>query len=445
MDRLREAPTGTAHRRAGETARHPTPAPDRHALAALQRTAGNAAVVAAVQRLQAGAEPPRPVPVRPASDPKFAALTAQVKGKAAKARSHPTPGREVSKVKAAALPPATDKEAQAKAEQSAAMEGAKPAGFDKAGFVAAVKAAIAAQAPKNLEEADEFGSSGKADAVKGQVAGRVTEGKERSAKDITEKTTATPNLAVAKDKPVTPLASEPAPALGSVNAAGGMPGRAPAEQTDFSGGKQQTDQQMAEADVTEDQLAKSNEPELTGAVAAKKEGEAHSATAPAQVREAEAATLATAREGATGQAKGGLLGLVGAKAAALTKSASSKSTAKSQDESARAKVAAGIKDIFDRTKTAVEGILGALDKEVAPGSITGRRRFAATSPVSTRRRWPSTRTTGTGGSGAGRCGWRTSSRRCPRRPTRSSSAPRRATSSGCRTSSRASRTSSAPS
>jgi len=44
-----------------------------------------------------------------------------------------------------------------------------------------------------------------------------------------------------------------------------MPPRAPAEQTDFSGGKQQTDQQMAEADVTEEQLATSNEPELTGA------------------------------------------------------------------------------------------------------------------------------------------------------------------------------------
>ncbi len=374
---MREAPTRPAHRPAGDVARHPTSVPDRHVLATLQGSAGNAAVAAVVQRLREGADPPRPVPVRPGADPRFAALTRQVKGKAAKARAHPTPAREVNKAKAAALPPANDKEAQAKAGQSEVMEGAKPAGFDKPGFVAAVKAAIAAQAPKNLEEAEEFGSSGKADAVKGQVAGRVTEGKERSGKDIADKTAAAPDLSATKDKPVTPLTSDPAPALGSLGAAAGMPAKAPAEQTDFSGGKQQTDQQMAEADVSEEQLATSNEPELTGAVTAKKEGEAHSAAAPAQVRESEAATLAAARQGATGDAKGGLVALLGAKASALVKGQAGKATATSQDESARAKVSSGIKNIFDRTKTEVEAILGALDKEVASRFDNGEKAIRA--------------------------------------------------------------------
>jgi hypothetical protein len=370
---MRETTTGPAPRRAVATARHTGLSGAPEALMALQRSAGNAAVATAVQRLQAGAEPPRPLPANPAADPRFVALKGEVRAKAAKARSHPRPKAEAEKAKAAAVPPSNDKEAQAQAAQADVMAGAKPGGFDKAGFIAAVKAAIAAQAPKNLEEAEDFGSSGKAEAVKGQVAGRVSEGKQRSAQDIADKTSAAPDPSAAKDKTVVALAPHPSPALGSVNAASGMPTRAPAEQTDFSGGKQQTDQQMAEAEVSEEQLAHSNEPEFTGAVEAKKEGEAHSATAPGQVRESETATLATARQGAAGESKTGLLGMVGAKVAALTKSTSGKVTAKSKDETARAKVAAGVKGIFDRTKTEVGAILGALDKEVATRFDNGEK------------------------------------------------------------------------
>lgn len=357
--------------------RHTQPATDHHALAALQRTAGNAAVVAVVQRLQTGASPPRPQPMRPEADPRFRALTGKVEAEARTARAHPRPATEVGKVKAAAAPPSTDREAQAKATQSEVMAGAKPGGFDKAGFVAAVKAAIAAQAPKNLEEAEDFGASGRAEAVKGQVSGRVAEGRQRSAQDITERTAATPDTAATQEKPVIPLAPERPPALGSVPAASGMPGRAPAEQLDFSAGKQQTDEQMAAADVTEQQLATSNEPEFTAAVAAKKVGEAHSASAPAQVRESEAATLAGAREDATGMGRTGLLGLVEAKAAGLTKVAGGKQSARSQDETTRAEVAAAVKRIFDRTKAEVEAILGGLDKEVASRFDSGEKEVRA--------------------------------------------------------------------
>ena len=77
-----------------------------------------------------------------------------------------------------------------------------------------------------------------------------------------------------------------------------MPAKAPAEQTELGAGKCETDAKMAEADVTPEQLAKSNEPEFQEAVTAKNAGEAHSAAAPAQAREAEATTLQNASAGA---------------------------------------------------------------------------------------------------------------------------------------------------
>jgi hypothetical protein len=339
-------------------------------LHALQRSAGNAAVAQAVQRY---GEPPAPVGLAPSADPKFVAMKGQIAGKSKTLKAHPSPKSEAKKASDAAVAPGDDKEAQAKAAQAEAMSGAKPVGFDKAGFIAAVKAAIAAQAPKNLDEADNFGESGKADAVKGQVVGKVKEGKDRSAKDIADKTSATPDPSKAVEKPVTPLAAERPPAPAPIDAAAGMPSKAPAEETDFSGGKQETDQKMAEAEVTEEQLVNSNEPEFAGAVAAKKEGEQHSATAPAAVRESEAAKLGEVKAGAASVGKAGLAGMLQAKGASRSKAATGKAAAKAKDEAARADIALKIKGIFDTTKVAVDAILSGLDAEVAKRFDAGEK------------------------------------------------------------------------
>ncbi len=158
----------------------------------LQRSAGNAAVV---QRL-AGTHPsppPAPTPADPHADPRFAKVTQQVGGTAKGLRAHPPAAGEAKKASAAASAPPGDKLTQANAAQADKMSGAKPGTFDKAAFVAAVKAAIAAKAPQNLEEADNFAESGKADGVRSDVMGHVTKGKEASAKDVADKTNEAPD------------------------------------------------------------------------------------------------------------------------------------------------------------------------------------------------------------------------------------------------------------
>ena len=118
----------------------------------------------AVQRLApGGACPPPaapPTPTAPKDDPRFAKMEAEIGQTAKQVAKHPKPAAEAKKAAAAAEPPAGEIEAQAKAAHADKMDAAKPAGFDKEAFVAAVKAAIAAKAPKNLDEADKFASSG---------------------------------------------------------------------------------------------------------------------------------------------------------------------------------------------------------------------------------------------------------------------------------------------
>ncbi|MFB9687407.1 phage tail protein [Amycolatopsis plumensis] len=354
----------------GQPARPPRPArrPVPPALLRLQASAGNAAVsrLVALQRQSCPAPPVAPPGVTSASDPKFQSLKKDVGDKAKTAKAHPPAAAEVKKAQDAAVAPADDKDAQAKAAQADKMAAAKPAGFDKAAFIAAVNAAIAKQAPKNLDEADKFATSGKADQVKTEVLGKVTSGKDASAKDVTDRTKEPPDPGRAVEKPVTPLPEAPAPpALTPPDARKATPDKAPPEQTDLRADQCETHGAMAAAGVTDQQLAESNEPAFTGALAAKQAGEQHTASAPAAVRESEAGQLAAVTGAAQASGQAAMAGMTGARSSSAQRGQAAKSATKSKDEQDRARITGEIKAIFDETKTKVEGVLGALDDQVA--------------------------------------------------------------------------------
>jgi hypothetical protein len=279
-------------------------------------------------------------------------------------RAHPPAAGEARKASAAAPAPAGDKLTQANAAQADTMSGAQPAPFDKAAFIAAVKAAVAAKAPKNLDEADSFAESGRADGVRSEVMGQVTKGKETSAKDVADKTNAAPDTSASKDKPVTPLTQDTVTKPSPPAAGAGMPAPAPPEQTDLGAGKAETDARMADADVSEEQLAHSNEPELTGALAAKKAGEEHSSAAPGPVRAGEAATLQAAAGGADKAAVAMVGQMVGAKTTATNEVGTQKEGAKTAETEARTRINAKVDQVFTTTQTDVRKILTDLDTAV---------------------------------------------------------------------------------
>jgi Skp family chaperone for outer membrane proteins len=349
----------------------------------LQSAAGNRAVSALlgrrreavgppVQRLASGGAGPRSG--GPDSDPKFAALKADLRGKQKRMSAHPPATAEARAAQGAAKPPQDDKEAQGKAANAEKMNAAKPGEFDKAAFVRAVNEAIAAQAPKNLDEAAKFGESGKADAVKGQVAGQVTAGKKTSAGQIESTTKAPPDTSAAKDKPVTALRpDQPPPAPGAPDPALAVPDRAPPSATDFSAGPRQVDGELAGAQVSEEQLARSNEPQFTGALADKKEGEKHAATAPGIVRGKEAQTLAGAKAQAAQAGTATMTALAASRRHAGAQVGQGKDGAKGRDEAKRAQVTSVLQKVFDATKADVEVILSGLDKKVDDAFSAGEK------------------------------------------------------------------------
>lgn len=329
----------------------------------LQASAGNRAVTAALTR-QPG----------PESDPKFAALKSDVHRKQHLLSAHPPAKTEAGAAQAAAKPPADDILAQGKAANAEKMNAAKPGTFDKAAFVRAVSDAINAQAPKNLDEADTFAESGKADVVKGQVQGQVADGRKQSAGAIDTAAKAPPDTGAAVEKPVTPLRPDMPPATPAGPAPGqAVPDPAPPAATDFSAWPQHVDQQMASAEVTDEQLARSNEPEFTGALLEKKAGEQHAAMAPGQVRATEAQTLGAAKAHAAQVGAASMSTLAETRRQTGAQVGQGKHGAQGRDEAKRAQVTGALQKVFDATRTDVEAILSGLDKKVDDAFTAGER------------------------------------------------------------------------
>jgi hypothetical protein len=315
--------------------------------------------------------PVAPVPVRPEDDPGFAQVAGSIKGVAQSRKAHPPAAAKAQEAQSAALPPTDDVAGQAKAAKVDAMDAQQPGTFDKQAFIAAVKAAIAAKSPKTLEEADEYKKSGKAGEAKGQVKGLVSQGKAGQAQDIEAATAAPPDQSKAIPKPVTPMAQEQPGQAPAVPAAGAAPKPAPAEQVNLAAGPQQANQEMADAEVSEQQLAQSNEPEFQQGLADKKAAAEHAQTAPEEYRQQEQQVLQQGKAEAGAETATGIAGMQGAKAAALANLVADKGKTKSKDETKRAEVTAKVQSIFAATEADVKKTLDGIDPKVEKEFETG--------------------------------------------------------------------------
>jgi hypothetical protein len=330
-------------------------------------TAGEPVAVAGAPAAEAAGGGPATVPrPGPGKDPKFAKLKKDVHAKKrAVAASHPPAAAESGAAQAAARPPADDKEAQGKAANAEKMDAAKPGEFDKAAFIAAVEQAIARRAPQNLEQADEFADSGKADEVRKDVQGRVGEGRQAAAADIATTTAAPPDTSRATEKQVVPLtADRPPPTPQTPDPTGAVPDPLPPSATDLSAGPQQVNQQLADAQVTEPQLAHSNEPQFINTLNHKRAAEQDSVRAQTAMRAHEVKTLAATKADAQHLGATAMHAIGGKRVSTGKQVGAGKTGAKDSDETKRAQVTATLQKVFDTTKKDVENILSGLDKKV---------------------------------------------------------------------------------
>ncbi|HEX6345583.1 phosphotransferase [Umezawaea sp.] len=316
-------------------------------------------------------------PRTPGADPKFQALTKDVTTKKRTiGSSHPPATAEAGAAQAAAVAPSDDQEARGKAAHAEDMDAAQPKEFDKKAFVDAVRKAVADRAPKNLDEADKFGGSGKADEIKTEVQGEVGAGKDASAKEIAD-TTAAPPRPAPDAKRVVPLASDKVPAKpGTPNPNLAAPDTLPPSATDMSEGPRQVDEQMAAANVTEKQLSfkNSREPGFDKAVRDKKTVEAHSSAAPKRLRADESRRIGEVKAGAAARGSAAMGGLHATRVATGQQVGTGKGRTKKTDEDKRTEVTTLLQEVFDQTKCDVEKILTDLDGKVDDEFTTKEKR-----------------------------------------------------------------------
>ncbi len=124
------------------------------------------------------------------------------------------------------------------------------------------------------------------------------------------------------------------------------------------------DNKLADAQVTEDQLKKGNEPAFDQALDSKQKAEEHSAQAPPEVKAAEGAQLGQAQAGAAGTVASGLAAMHGGRAAALGGVTAHKDQAKAADEAKRAEISAHMEQVFTKTRADVGTTLDGLDQQV---------------------------------------------------------------------------------
>ncbi len=306
-------------------------------------------------------------PRTPGADPKFQALKKDVNTKKKTVGAgHPPATAEAGSAQAAAVAPADDQEARGKAAHAEDMDAAQPKEFDKRAFVDAVKKAVADKAPKNLDEADKFGESGKAGEIKTEVQGKVGEGKDASAKEIAD-TTAAPPEPAPDAKQVVPMAPDKVPAKpGTPNPDQAAPDTLPPSATDMSAGPAQVDGQLAAANVTEQQLTfeNSREPGFDKAVQDKKAMDAHSKEAPKKLRADEHREVGQVKADAAARGSVAMAGMHASRVATGKQVGTGKAGTKKTDEDKRQEVTDLLQKVFDQTKSDVEQILTDLDKKV---------------------------------------------------------------------------------
>ncbi|MEB3279642.1 MAG: DUF4157 domain-containing protein [Lyngbya sp.] len=306
-------------------------------------------------------------PNSPEGDPQFQAVVDQSQGVAKEQQQHEPPQQKSQEAQDAAEPPSNEVESKAQDKQVDEMGNAPTPPFDAKAFKEALMNRIAEITPKTLEEADQFKDNNQLESVKNDVTGKVDEAQQDSQGELEEKTKETPDTSGITPKPVTPLPPNEVGETPSINEAEKAAPKSKGEsevEAPAQARSQELDQKMAEANITEEQLAKSNEPQFQSALDSKKAAQTHSETAPKAYRQAEQTQLSQAQSTAVATVQEKVQGMHDQRSQSLEQVTGKQVEGKGKDEESRAKIAGDIDKIYQTTKTKVDEKLAKLTTDV---------------------------------------------------------------------------------
>ncbi|MCI1278635.1 MAG: DUF4157 domain-containing protein [Nitrospira sp.] len=330
----------------------------------------------------ASAPPAGKAPRSPQEDPAFQAVVKRTTATAQQQRSHDPASAKAGAAQEAAVMPPEQAMGTAQGAQATAMHNAPTPGFNAAGFKAQLLKRIEEMTPKTTAEADEFKSNNQLGAIKQEMGGQVSQERGKAAGPLEEKKDQAPDLKSVPPKPVTPLAApEAGPAPGNLGAQGAAPKPKTAAEveTPIQDNTKRIGDEMAKEKITDEQLAKSNEPKFQQALGAKQTAEKQAQTGPVQARATEKAQLGKAEAQAMAVAGSRVAGMQTGRAQITAAVAGQQHQTKTKDETARREVGQKIQGFYDQTKTEVDKILGTLDGKVEKafddGAAAARKAF----------------------------------------------------------------------
>ena len=300
----------------------------------------------------------------PESDPAFVAVVHNVKSVAKGQKVHAPAAAKAAAAHDAVVSPSNEVPSRAAAKQTDVIDQQQPKPFNRAAFKAALLQKIKDTAPKTLEDADNFKKDNKLSGVKSDLNSQVADSKKESQGPIAEKVAEKPDPSGIEPKPTTPLPAPDTGAAPHVPAKGAAPKPATDEDINLQAGPQQVNREMADANVTEQQLQESNEPEFQGALGEKKNLEKESIAAPAAYRAQEPALLHTAQAEAQSAATKQTAGMHATRGHAFGNVVDHQTEAKAAEEKERDRIFGEVSKIYEAAKAAVEARLLRLDNEV---------------------------------------------------------------------------------
>jgi hypothetical protein len=306
-------------------------------------------------------------PNSPESDPAFQGVVSKAKGVATEKKEHDPASAEAKEAQDAAQSPQAELKGKAQDQKVGEMEGQKPGTFNATAFKNKILEKIKAITPTTENEAKEFKNNNKINDVKNQVSSQVSDEKKNAADPIENKVKEQPDPSSIKPKDVTPLEE---PDKGNLPGEIGAQQAAPKPKTEsevnapLQENSQNIDQQMAEADLTDEQLEKSNEPQFLETLNAKKQAQDHAQTAPNEYRQQEQGVLNKAQGEAQNVTQTGLTGMHSQKENILNQVLGKQEDTKGKDEEKRTEIGNQINSIYEQTKGEVEKSLADLDSKV---------------------------------------------------------------------------------
>lgn len=307
----------------------------------------------------------RTTPADPRKDPQFNQTVDSVKNTAKTKRAHTTKDKAEAHANAAAAVPGGERKSKARGQQVEQLDQQKSTPFKAADFKAKLKAKIdKMQLPTNEKQVENFEEHNNIAQVNKSAGADVVTSKNNMTGAIEAVSKKEPNEADVKPRTATAL---PDPKIGSkVNIKATVPGkRGDAELSEpVTKRYKAVEKQFEKNNITDEQLANSNEPSFINALNAKKAAKENAENTPGEFKAAENKKLESSKQEAQGKTNSTMEGMHHSRKEMLdgvTKkqhAAGEKNTGKHQD------VVAQLNQIYTNTKKSVDGELNGLEAKV---------------------------------------------------------------------------------